>query len=74
MKLSEGIKGNIMRDDITAIIKVLGINGAALATVTLADFEALLKVLLLFASLVYTCAKIFLLLKPKKKGTDEIDN
>lgn len=57
-----------MRDDITAIIKVLGINGAALATVTLADFEALLKVLLLFASLVYTCAKIFLLIKPKKKA------
>lgn len=48
------------------IVPVGLINGGVLAFVTLADAEALLKVLLLAATLIYTCVKIYLALKGKK--------
>lgn len=47
------------------ILKVWGINGATLGTVTMADAEATLKVALLAATLFYTLIKCWKLARQK---------
>jgi hypothetical protein len=43
---------------VTDIAKTLGVNATAFGIVTFSDIENLLKILVLVASLTYTCVKI----------------
>ena len=46
-------------------MKVFGVNGGVLATVSLSDLELALKILMLFLTCVWTAVKIVKLLKEK---------
>jgi hypothetical protein len=44
-------------------LKVFGVNGSVLATVSLSDFELVLKILMLLLTCIWTAVKIVKLLK-----------
>ena len=44
-------------------LKVFGVNGGVLATVSLSDFELILKIVLLLLACIWTACKIVKLLK-----------
>ena len=52
-------------DDISEYLKMFGVNGGVLATVSLTDIELILKILLLSMTCVCTAVKIAKLLKDK---------
>ena len=56
--------GGVMMNDLEWI-KVFGVNGGVLATVSLSDLELVLKILVLALTCVWTAVKIVKLLKEK---------
>ena len=50
-------------EDISEYLKMFGVNGGVLATVSLTDIELILKILLLSMTCVWTAVKIAKLLK-----------
>ena len=56
-----------MKDHILDILKVWGVNTATLGVVSLTNLEAILKILLTFATLIWTVVKIVKLLKGEKE-------
>lgn len=57
----------LIKEEWPDLAKVLGFNGITLGVVTLANVEALLKIALLAASIVYTVIKIRAALSGKKE-------
>ena len=60
-----------MRDPVFEMAKVGGVNTVALAASVFTDLEMTLRVLLLAASLIYTCAKIWEIIRGKGDGKNE---
>ena len=60
-----------MKDPVLELAKVGSVNAAALAASVFTDLEMTLRVLLLTASLIYTCAKIWEIIRGKGDGKNE---
>ena len=60
-----------MKDELD--FKILGLNGGVLATVTLADIQIILEVILVTVTILYTAHRYVRFLKPKddKNGNDK---
>ena len=51
--------------------KVLGVNGGVFATVTLTQIEAILSIILLTATIVWTVAKLVILFDEKRQNQNQ---
>lgn len=50
-------------EDVTDWFKMFGVNGATFGVVSLTDLELILKIVLLFVTICWTCVKIVKLIK-----------